>query len=455
MAHVNARQWQRFSYRANVQLRWTAAECEHDIQGGVSVNLGRGGIQVRAEAAPDVGAAVSCKLWFAGDWTTLPGRVRWARKRDRNDLPNELGIEFGPLSEEQNESVAELVTSAELGGRPVKLRAAGLPEALDALAVPTDRGVRVRVPFRFFTPGSELDVELPDASLGFKARVLGAELHRRVGREHLELELLIQECEAPRVRRYTMHGAPGAPTYVRGARESHRSRADTLIVPRPRRFGGLHVLLVVLTFALAALGSAVWVNTKTRSRSWHFEKNLSGPPLAAARVSRRAGADKHKLEPFPETQVHSSTAPQDTSAAGDALASPQASLAAGLQIETDTRVASMQPSRSVDAADEPNVEIVDNATRLFVPAEGALEPLRAMLWVDPLAVVLNLHDTRVTLSRQRYVVQRGGVTALSISSSHSGTQLRVYLDAALARYEAKRVPGGVLIELRRDLRPLP
>ena len=50
---------------------------ERDALDGVCVNLGRGGMQVRADAAPEVGAAISCKVSFAGEWTTLPGRVRW------------------------------------------------------------------------------------------------------------------------------------------------------------------------------------------------------------------------------------------------------------------------------------------------------------------------------------------------------------------------------------------
>ena len=461
MAQVNARQWQRFSYRADVQLRWAAAEpaqSEHDALDGVCVNLGRGGMQVRADAAPDVGAAISCKFLFAGEWTTLPGRVRWRRTQPSAALANELGIEFGPLSARQNESVCELVASVEHGGRSIKLRVDALREPIDALATPTDRGLRVRAPLRLFAPGSELEVELSEAALKFSGRVVSAQLRARSGDERWELDMLIEDRQAPRSRRFTMYDTPAAPPDSRSLAVKRRVRADTVMIPRPGHWRvaawwltslfATAVLVGLLAQLLAGSGRSpqhVVAAQQDRPAARHTPLAV----LSAANptvVSALAPSDSN-----PSTANHAALQPTPN----ESLSGPTRAPADSKTATAPAGAMTLAPDAVQYVAGEPTLKVSGDTSEIFVPVRGPLEGLRSALWVEPLALVIDLPGAEAALARPRYVLRAGGITQLSVGRNRGVTQLRVFLDALLARYSTQPVTGGLLIRLKRDLRPLP
>jgi hypothetical protein len=533
MAQVNARQWQRFSYRADVQLRWTAEASERDVLDCVCVNLGRGGMQVRADVAPDVGAAISCKVSFAGEWTTLPGRVRWRRTQPHSELTNELGIEFGPLSAQQNESVSELVSSAEHGGRSVKLHVAALRDAIDALAVPTDRGLRVRAPLRLFAPGSELDVELSEAALTFTGRVVSAQLRPRAGDELWELDMLVEDREAPRSRRFTVYDAPPAapsepqlavstadaprrptvsaadaarrptvstadaprrptvsaadapqrptvstadaarrptvstadaarrPTVTR-----RRTRADTVLVRRRVRWRAAAWWLTSLSAAVVVIGLLVQLLSSLGRAPRHLQARMHSaaatPPLAASvRATRNVTlTDKLASTSRPDAVAHAPLVANPPGIGSTRLGdSPPAADPNALASQSkDLQPAAAEPALA-DAVqyvgNEPTLKVSGDTSEIFVPVRGSFAGLRTAIWVEPLALVIDLPAAETTLARSRYVLRAGGVTVLNVGRNHGVTQLRLFLDALLARYGTQPVTGGLLIRLKRDLRPLP
>jgi hypothetical protein len=459
MAHVNARQWQRYSYRADVQLRWTAAESERDVQGGVCVNLGRGGMQVRADTAPEVGAAVSCRLFCAGEWTTLPGRVRWRKTQPQPELANDVGIEFGPLSAEQSDSVCELVATAEHGGQPVKLRVPALRDPLEALAVPTDRGLRLRAPLRLFVPGSELEVEHSDPALQVAGRVVSAQLCPRAGTEHWELELLIEAREAPRGRRYAIYESPSARFIAQSDAAKRRARAETLMMPGVGRPRAAPWLLGALLLAAAVLGVGKWLLTAAGRPSQHLAVSVQAE-TPQARVQAKALEPRVTAVQRPMGIASVAVAPV---AAVPVAVAPKVA-ATPLTSATSNAGESAAPQDDAPPTfgaeyqyigDEPTLRVSGDTSEIFVPARGSLDDLHTALWVEPLALVVELPAAEVTLPRSRYALRAGGVKLLSISESRGVTQLRLFLDALLARYSTQAVAGGLLIRLKRDLRPLP
>ena len=292
MAQANARQWQRFSYRADVQLRWGNPDtappaASQAVCGGRAVNLSQGGLLLRARDAPSVGAAVSCELSCAGRWTALPGRVRWRSNPPQPDLGTELGIEFGPLSEDQSASVHALLASVDGAGQTVELKLPELRAPLPARAVLTDRGVRLRASLPLLATGSELDFELADPPLHFAGRVARCELKR--SGTGWELELLVEERDEPRSRRYTMYQLPQLAPSRAEAAPAHSDLAPS------RSDGSRRSTLTGATSPLPVLAAAVRESIPPEPANDPRRLEVS-PPRAARTGSPLMAAGPGSLE---------------------------------------------------------------------------------------------------------------------------------------------------------------
>jgi hypothetical protein len=81
--------------------------------------------------------------------------------------------------------------------------------------------------------------------------------------------------------------------------------------------------------------------------------------------------------------------------------------------------------------------------------------MRAAIWTEPFALVIDLPEANPALAHSRYVLKAGGIKLLTVGEAHGVTQLRLFLDELLARYNPEATTGGLLIRLKHDLRPLP
>jgi hypothetical protein len=517
MAHANARQWQRFAYHAAVQLRRAIADSEQCGRSAESLDLSCGGIQVRSAFDLEVGAAVSCELAGADGPTRLPGRVRWCTPGPDRDA--RLGIEFEMLSGTEHRSLQSLLASIDKGAQTVHLSLAALREPLAALAVPTERGIRLRAPLRLFEVGAELDFELVDPPQPFAGRVISMRLHEAEGSDPWQVEVLVEERAAPRTRRYTIYQT------ALGARSSQS--------PAPRRttlHGAVQPaladdaaapLLETATPPSAADGSApapshARAAPATAARTAHLAATRGLQPSAArrsapARPSRRSSGSHVEDEALPA--IPKAWGPRLTSGligllllAGLAnqltqLHSPFVShsnrarvpmpKAAAMQLETAVQPASRpaspaavadQPAAPPPAAPgdsdekapralaasarateaetprvggDPTLTVSGDTSEVFVPTRGSLNGMRAAIWAEPFALVIDLPEANPALAHSRYVLKAGGIKLLTVGEAHGVTQLRLFLDELLARYNTEATTGGLLIRLKHDLRPLP
>jgi hypothetical protein len=509
MAHANARQWQRFSYQADVQLRWAAAHsADQRAPSSRCVDLSRGGIQIEqieTDEAPDVGAAVSCQLACAGAWTALPGRVRWCKPPLGPASGARLGIEFDELSADQQASVRVVLASIQEAGQPVRLRLAALREPLQALAIPTERGVRLRAALPLFTAGSDLDFELADPPTRFSGRVVSTQLRAVPGDDALQVEVMVEE-RAPRSRRYTMYQTGQAARALTTARRTTLSgsvqpsaaqAASLLPTPQPMQplvavVAGTPLVAVVAetpTIARAGLTpSAADVAARQRqlppsaaeealpaipkSRGLRVTASLLGlvvlagllnellqlrSPSAPARVSSATHARKPDV---PARLPTAAAVGATTGAVADALAavaSPVPAPPSAAQGEPRGEQQSDVKKNDIvsDVGADPTLKVSGDTSEVFVPTRGSLEGLRAAIWSEPLALVIDLPEAKLALTHSRYALKAGGIKLLSVGEARGVTQLRLFLDELLARYSTEATSGGLLIRLKRDLRPLP
>jgi PilZ domain len=458
MAHVNERQWQRFSYHADVQLGWSGASPERRVQHGAVLDFSRGGMHVRTADALDVGAVVSCKVAWSGRLLSLPGRVRWSRRAPQAERANELGIEFGPLSAEETQRVQDWVAGVELGEQRVQLRVGAWPEPLEAFALPTEQGVRLRVALPWFATGSELQFELAQPATKFSGRIVCSELRQPPGTKQFELELRLEPREPARTRRYTMYEtanlAHEGPTQPSAAAlmtlPSAAEREIELVIPKSRGPGTLIAGLSLSLFAaLVLLLPQAW-----RSSAWRPSLR---PSLAA--TERPATRPLPAASVQPMAAASSRAIPSEAGAPAPAEAQVAPVVAAPTLADSETTTAPQTTDAASntdqDRTSEPTLTVTGDTTEVFVPVQGSTKGLRTALWVEPLALVIDLPAGRVKLGRTRYAVHTGGIAALGVGNNHGVTQVRVFLDALLARYGTQELPDGLLIRLKRDLRPMP
>jgi hypothetical protein len=462
MAQANARQWQRFSYRADVQLRWGAAPAPEDrAAGGRAINLSEGGLQLRAPEAPAVGAAVSCELSCAGRWTSLPGRVRWRSHPPQTDLGTELGIEFGPLSLEQSESLQALLASLDSSGETVELSLPALHEPLPARAVMSDRGVRLRARLPLLELGAELDFELADPPLKFSGRVVSCQLHG--DGDGWEVELLVEEREPPRSRLYTMY--PLAQPRSRGV-----SRRSTL-------HGATHPISLVPSTAvaqelepaspaLAAQPVPLRALTKGAAKAALPAAELQ-PPSAARASEREQRAPRDQSRPIGLTASNSGE--QDTDeypsipkARAPRLISQLLAVLLGFSVaitlgrsalrqrEEDEAAAHDEEQDAPDGSETRIDAVFDPALAMGVPAALPVAAAAPIERTTPAEAAPSAPASAASASAPPTAATHATATAtsdLSRSAAHSGVAMKA-IDAADA--PAPEVADGPTLRLDGD-----
>lgn len=471
MAHVNARQWQRFVYRADVQLGWLSLPSERErTQAASSIDVSVGGIQLTAAEAPAIGASVSCRLAAGKRVLTLPGRVRWARPPARVGLGNTIGIEFGPLSQSELLSVTELVGDIEHAGEIVQVKLEAWREPLRAVAVDGEQGLRVRLALPWFRAGTVLRLESQQRGLALDGRVVNCRLHARAESRDLEIDLLLEPCAPARQRRYAIYETPADAAKPQAASRSSerpelRERRQTdarapLVVPKTRANRVIAQLFAAccagcLLFALtratpqpmAAKRPRVQMPRLADDHATLITTMTSAPP--AAHIEEAPKLDEHvappaahaeppavHVEEAPKLDVHvSAPAPQDEAEPAPAPPPPPAAKA------PDERA--------------PELTVESDTTTVVIPIDGTATQLRTALWADPPAVAVDIPGGRVRLTHSRYDISAGGVTGVSVGRNNQGvTQVRVLLSSLLTSFDAKPIPGAVKFVLKRDLRPM-
>jgi hypothetical protein len=520
MAHANARQWQRFAYHAAVQLRRAIADSEQPSPSAQCLDVSCGGLQVRSAFALEVGAAVSCELAWPDGLTTLPGRVRWCTPGPERDA--RLGIEFEMLSGTQHRSLQSLLASIDKGAQTVQLSLAALREPLAALAIPTERGIRLRAPLRLFEVGAELDFELVDPPQQFAGRVISTRLDAAEGSDAWQVEVLVEERAAPRTRRYTMYQTALGARSSQSPAATRRTTLHGSVQPAALAEAAAAAPLETATPPSAADASApspASAGPPAAARATHLAAARRLQPSAAersmpARISRRPSgshAEDDALPAIPKawgprltsgligllllaglaselTQLHSPFAsrsnrarvpvpkaaatqletavqPASRPASSVAVADPPVAPPAAALRDTDEQ-APRAPAASAgalrvgtppisDVGGDPTLTVSGDTSEVFVPTRGSLAGMRAAIWVEPFALVIDLPDANPALAHSRYALKAGGIKLLTVGEAHGVTQLRLFLDELLARYSTEATSGGLLIRLKHDLRPLP
>ena len=491
MAHADARQWQRFGYPADIQLRYEPVGAQPErVLAAVSFDLSLGGLQLRAAAGLALGARVTCRLPDAHGGLSLPARVRWSRPDDvrGSQLRYRLGLEFEPLPASVQQNLQAIVSQVERAGEMVKVQVPNWSEPLCAVSEPSEHGVRLRLPLPFWSGGSIVRFETLHAAQVLEGRVVSAELYATPGSQSVELELLLSPCEPARKRRYLMYDDRTQGS----ARERDITEAVPLAVPKTRINTVLVQAAIVAGLFCLGFGVTQYVTPtrapQLRSRaepeqpqtetsvqaastpavSTRSTSTVPSAPFAALEVPKvpsplaAAPASDLPVPPLREPQLAPSVPSVVLIEPGSALSETPATTESTPPIATSApsetqATTEPEPSGAADAPSfiAPMLSSTNETTEIFVPVSGAVSGLASALWVDPPAVVVDLPSGKLELSQTRYDLDAGGVSALRVGRSRGVTQLRVYLTAVLSQFDALPARGGIVIRLRRDLQSLP
>jgi hypothetical protein len=465
MAHADVRQWQRFGYPADIQLRYEPAGAQAMRElAAVSFDLSLGGMQLRAAGGLALGTRVTCRLPNAHGGLSLPGRVRWSQPDDArgSQLRFRLGVEFEPLRPGVHQNLQAIVSQVERAGEMVKVHMPSWSEPLCAVSEPSEHGVRLRLPLPFWSSGAFVRFEPLQAGQAFEGRVVSTQLQPAPGSQGVELEVLLSPCEPARKRRFLTYDDPvRAPTAQPAADAIARSREITEYVPLAVPKTRINAVLVqaAIVTALFWLGFGV---------TQYFSTSLSLSPARAPRLRSQTEAraptqtetslQAASTATFPALEVPKAPTLAETVVPPEPIAPVSEPEASQPQPSTAPRAASEQTlpaAQKTPAFVAPMLSSTHDITEIFVPVTGRVAGLTSALWVDPPAVVVDLPLGTLELSQARYDLDAGGVSALRVGRSRGVTQLRVYLTALLLQFDAVPARGGIVIRLRRDLQSLP
>lgn len=468
MAHADARQWQRFGYPADIQLRYEPTGLQPGrVLAAVSFDLSLGGMQLRAAGGLAVGTRVTCRLPDAHGGMSLPARVRWSRPDDArgSQLRFRLGVEFEPLRASMQQSLQAIVSQVERAGEMVKLHVPGASEPLYAVSEPSEQGTRLRLPLPFWSGGSIVRFEPLQDAQALEGRVVHAQLHAASDGQSLELELLLSPCEPARKRRYVMYDDPAS---TEPARTREITEPVALAVPKTRINAVLVQAAIVTGLFWIGFGVTQYFSP-TRAPQLRSQAQAPEPAQTQTETSLHAASSAPASHAKTET-VHVSEAP---AAVSEAVPGSETTLATATSVphapsepapgEVETPAAMKEPQPAAPSEPTkppaphapafvaPMLSSTNNTTEIFVPVSGPVTGLTAALWIDPPAVVVDLPAGKLELSQTRYDLDAGGVSVLRVGHSRGVTQLRVYLTALLSQYDAVPARGGIVIRLRRDL----
>jgi hypothetical protein len=157
-----------------------------------------------------------------------------------------------------------------------------------------------------------------------------------------------------------------------------------------------------------------------------------------------------------ETAVQPASRPASPATVADRPAAPPAA-APGDTDEKAPRAlaANARATETPRVGGDPTLTVSGDTSEVFVPTRGSLKGMRAAIWAEPFALVIDLPEANPALAHSRYALKAGGIKLLTVGEAHGVTQLRLFLDELLARYNTEATTGGLLIRLKHDLRPLP
>lgn len=436
----NARQWQRFAYPADVALATDAGAPEPHVIAALAVDLSLGGMQLLAANAPRVGAAISCKFPNDHSELQLRGFVRWSTpdKRPGTQFQSRVGVEFEPLSSLTRQVVQALISHAERAGELVRVQLPDWPFALQGVAVPSERGMRVHVPLPSIAQGSSIKFTSLSPQTQLEGRVLETDLTLCRMTQALELSMVLEPSEPARRRRYTVYDQPGAivvhadgPAPAAVQPWSMRARGPLAVIGAAVLFGGLGWLLAATrpAFRMAPHHVAVVASA-------HESPAAAVDPITVAELRAPDDAVARDAEAMPLGSPAHAPPP---------MAANIPLVDAAAPIAPNTEVATPRDSAPDDA---PSFAVNDELNEVFVPTRGSLASLRTAVWVDPAALVVDLPDAEVSLPHARYGTHTGCLLGLSAGKPRGQTQLRVYLSEKLARYTTSESAEGLTIRVR-------
>lgn len=351
--------------------------------------------------------------------------------------------------------------------------------ALRAQAYKAEQGMRLELVLPWFNPGSVLRLAPLDGD-GARDPLEGRVVNCRVqpGANGLELELLVVPCEPARRRRYAIYETPTTATPMSDeitqpiAQLTAADAAGALVVPKTRTRGTLLIALVAACAGVALIALVRPLEQRSPGAPTLRELTEAAPPRRLQDPALLLppplpqAAEPVPAEPSPVAEVEAAPpaplpevaakpeAPVEGAAGGPAIATTIAVELSNERAPASEAATAPQPATAAPA-NAPIVSVTGDQSDVFVPVEGSVADLRLALWVEPLAVVADLPSGRIPLTQPRYDIKAGGVSAVSIGKNRGVTQVRVLLNALLTRYSAERAPGGIVIRMKRDLRPLP
>ncbi|MFI5309154.1 MAG: PilZ domain-containing protein, partial [Polyangiales bacterium] len=196
MPQLEGRRSERVAYRAPVEL--LAFADGDEIPRRViarTLDLGAGGMRLRAPVQMRVGAQVTCCVDLDGQPTALPGRVAWMHRGGsvRYGDGHGMGICFEALGHEESALLQQVVERAGERSRVVELRFPGLATPVQARAREREGGLRLSAKLPILARGAELAFRLDEDGPWLRARIGAAALREENAERRLEIDVDLLE----------------------------------------------------------------------------------------------------------------------------------------------------------------------------------------------------------------------------------------------------------------------
>lgn len=98
--------------------------------------------------------------------------------------------------------------------------------------------------------------------------------------------------------------------------------------------------------------------------------------------------------------------------------------------------------------------MLGSRSEVFVPLTGKFNDMRATVWRDPPAVVIELPSARLDPRTSLTALRGGAVGKVRVVETHPARQLQIFLKVPVTRFATRPLASGLLIVLEHDLRPL-
>jgi hypothetical protein len=436
MPSLDGRRSERIAYRAPVELlAWNDGDLAPRRVIARTLDLGEGGMRLRAPVQMPVGAQVTCCVELDGQAAELPGRVAWMHRGGsvRHGEGHGMGICFEALATEQTTLLHQVVGRASERCRRIELRLPGLPAPVQARAYEREGGLRLSAKLPILARGAELAFRVEQDGPWLRGRIGAAALLEQQGERSLEIDVDVVESEQSRPRKHARYLLEDEAREPSASETSQPAHAGT----------GLRQWMLLGAVCVALALVVTWPSLRSR------------PPVAraheAAPFVARPAAEARAQLPAPQADVSADQSEGDRALpTGAALPIAESSVSQMPVVRETASPAPPPPQQETGEPPGPALRVDGDAVSVKLPFDGNLDGMRVRVWADPHALAVDLPHGKTSLQLGHYPMRDGDVTDVQVNSRDETLLVRVKVQAPIDSYAVTAGDGTLDIDFVRE-----